>query len=285
VQQIPTRRFALVLLKAALFAFIIEAIGEGLWGVFLALNLSSTPTLPWSIVPEGLVLFLLWRYGGGWGPPARTANVRRIYRRANSVPRGLFLKTFVAGVCSIIALGGWWIVLFRLLPTRPNPLPDFSRYPLTTTVPVLLMAVIAAPVTEEIAFRGYCQSMLERVARPITALLLAAVLFALAHFPQGLEASKLLVYFLTGLVFGTMAYFTDSILPSLIVHVIGDTLFFTLIWPNDAGRTLITVAGPDASFWINLGQAIVFSVFAGLAFLWVYRSSGGASRRVVALGG
>ena len=74
--------FALVLLRAAVVAFLIEIIGEGLWGVFLALNLSTTPALPWAILPEALVLFLLWRYSGGWGPPARTSDLRRVDRRA-----------------------------------------------------------------------------------------------------------------------------------------------------------------------------------------------------------
>jgi membrane protease YdiL (CAAX protease family) len=50
----------------------------------------------------------------------------------------------------------------RLIPTHPNPLPDFSVHLLQTTLPVLLVAVSAAPLTEEIAFRGYCQGMLER---------------------------------------------------------------------------------------------------------------------------
>ena len=74
----------------------------------------------------------------------------------------------------------------RLIPTHPNPLPDFSAHLLQTTLPVLLVAVSAAPLTEEIAFRGYCQGMLERAAHQAAAVLLTALLFALAHFPQGL---------------------------------------------------------------------------------------------------
>jgi hypothetical protein len=87
------------------------------------------------------------------------------------------------------------------------------------------------------------------------------------------------VYLLTGLAFGSIAYLADSILPSLIVHVLGDTLFFTLIWPNDVHRTLIALAGPDASFWLNLAHAIVFSALAVLTFIYASRARGSASRR------
>lgn len=273
MKQVPVLGFAVVLLKAAVIAFIIELIGETLWGVLLALNLVSTPALPWAVVPAALILFLLWRYAGGWGWPTRTAEERRIYRRANPAALSVYLKTFLAGVLSLVALGGWWIVLYRLIPTQPNLLPDFSAYPLTTTVPVLIMSIIAAPVTEEIAFRGYCQGMLERRSGPVTAVFLSSVLFALVHITQGPYVSKLLVYFLVGVMLGTIAYLTNSILPAMIVHSLGDLTFFLLIWPNDAQRTLITVTGPDLSFWISLAQAIVFSALAVLAFLYLRRAT------------
>jgi hypothetical protein len=31
-----------------------------------------------------------------------------------------------------------------------------------------------------------------------------------------------------------MALLTDSIKPGLVVHIVGDLAFFTLVWPNDA---------------------------------------------------
>jgi len=63
------------------------------------------------------------------------------------------------------------------------------------------------------------------------------------------------------------------------VHVLGDTLFFTLIWPNDVHRSLIARARADASFWFNLAQAIEFSVLAVLTFINASRARGSASRR------
>jgi hypothetical protein len=41
----------------------------------------------------------------------------------------LYLWSFAAGFLSVIALAGYWIVLFRLVKMPPNALPDVSTYP------------------------------------------------------------------------------------------------------------------------------------------------------------
>ena len=91
-----------------------------------------------------------------------------------------------------------------------------------------------------------------------------------------------MVYFLTGLALGVVAYLADSILPSLPVHVLGDTYFFTLIWPNDAHRPPISLTGPDASFWLNLAQALVFSALAVATFIYASRARNSVARRPAA---
>jgi membrane protease YdiL (CAAX protease family) len=288
MQKVTLPRLALVVVKAAVIALVIEIIGDTLWGVLAEINFASTPNLPWAVLPSALILYLLWRYTGGWGWPARTADSRRTYRRANRVSVNVYLKALLAGGLSIVALGGWWVVLYRLIPTQPNLVPDLSPYPLTTTIPFLIIAIIAAPLTEEIAFRGYAQGMLERVSKPATAVLISSILFALAHLTQGPYVSKLLVYFLVGAMLGTIAILTNSILPGMIVHSLGDLTFFVLIWPNDASRTLISVTGPDTSFWISLAQAVVFSVLATLAFLYLRNATRAAppnESRAAAAGG
>ena len=48
-------------------------------------NLGTLSDLPWSILPGGLYLWLLWRYIGGWGAPASTVASRERYRRFHSM--------------------------------------------------------------------------------------------------------------------------------------------------------------------------------------------------------
>jgi len=121
-------------------------------------------------------------------------------------------------------------VAFQLVKMPGNALPDFSKYPPLTVALMILMGSLATPFTEEPAFRGYCQVILEREFRGPIAVAISSVLFALAHGPtQGFLWPKLLFYFLVGVVFGTTAYLTNSILPAIPVHIVGLLLFFTLI--------------------------------------------------------
>ena len=67
-----------------------------------------------------------------------------------------------AGGLSIVALVGYWIVLFRLVKVQGNVLPDFSIYPPLTVALVLVMASLVGALAEEAGFRGYFQGTLER---------------------------------------------------------------------------------------------------------------------------
>lgn len=273
MQRITSTRFVSELLKAALLAFLIVAIGQGIWVVVLTLNLKSTPSIPWLILAEGSVLILFWRYAGGWGWPAKTSQRRNVYRRANPVSGNVLFLALIAGILSVVALAGLWIVLYRLIQTNPNPLPDLSAYPPVMVVPAVILASLVSPLFEEVACRGYCQVGLEKVSRHRTAVLLSSIIFAAIHFTQGLEPSKLVFYFLVGVMLGTIALLTNSILPGLIVHAIGDATFFIFIWPHDRDRLLIASTGADRAFWLSLGQMAFFSVLALLAFYRLYRAT------------
>src|SRR5215469_16743021 len=76
---------------------------------------------------------------------------------------------------------------------------------------MLIMACIAAPVAEEVAFRGYCWTILERQFRPTSVVVFSSLLFALANFTQGRVLANLLVYFLVGIWFAGVAYAAKSI--------------------------------------------------------------------------
>jgi hypothetical protein len=87
------------------------------------------------------------------------------------------------------------------------------------------------------------------------------------HGPtQGFFWSKLLFFFVVGVVFGTIAYHTKSIQPALPVHIAGDVLFFVVIWPQEAGRPVVWREGIGAGCWLEVLQLIVFGAAAVLAF-------------------
>jgi membrane protease YdiL (CAAX protease family) len=256
------------LASSALWGFTITILGAGVWATLATVNLASTPGIPWSVPVMAVLLWLMWLYLGGKGWPRSTSRARRFCLRANPVPSSVFAWAQVAGGLSLVALAGYWIVLSQLVKMPGNALPNLSRYPWLTVVLTIGMASLAAPLTEEPGFRGYCQVILERQFRAPTAVILSAILFSLVHGPtQGFLWPKLLVYFLVGVMFGTTAYLANSIVPNIPVHFVGLLIFFTLIWPRDATRGLLAENGGDAWFWIHLAQAAVFTVLAILAYV------------------
>jgi membrane protease YdiL (CAAX protease family) len=222
-----------------------------------------------------LLLWVMWGYLGGKGWPRSTSEARRRYLRANRRSGRTYLWALVAGVLSVIALAGYCIVLFRLAKMPPNVLSDVSSYPRMTVALMILMGSLVSPFIEEAGFRGYFQVALEREFRgALLAVVLSSVVFALAHGPtQGFLWPKLLFYFLVGIAFGATAYLTNSTLPAIPVHFVGQLIFFTLIWPHDAARQPVLESGADNWFWIHVAQAIVFTVLAVLAFQRLARVS------------
>jgi membrane protease YdiL (CAAX protease family) len=264
----------LAVLWSGILGFAIIVFGAGAWAALVAGNLTTSPTIPWAVPTMALILWVMWRYLGGKWWPHGTSETRHRYMRARPVSGEVFGWALLAGVPSIIALAGFWIVMFHLVKMPVNALPDFSKYPLLTVALMITMGSLAAPLTEEPAFRGYCQVILEREFRGPIAVVISSALFALAHGPtQGFLWPKLLFYFLVGIVFGTTAYLTKSILPAIPVHIMGLLVFFTLVWPHDAARGLIWEGGADRWFWIHSAQALIFTALAVGAFFRLARVS------------
>jgi membrane protease YdiL (CAAX protease family) len=250
--------------------FLIIVIGPTLWGVLLSINLNANPAVPWSVPVMAVVLWLSWQYLNGKGGPRSTSDERHIRLRASRVPWKVFIWALLSGVLSIVALTGYWIVMFNLVAMPGNVLPDISKSSPIVIIPVLIIAILVSPLSEEAAFRGYFQVVLERNFAAPAAILISSLFFALEHLTQGFWLPKLFVYYLGGVGFGITAYLTKSILPGIAVHILADLTFFTTVWPFDSTRRLVWQSGPDALFWIHAGQAIVFTILAVLAYRQLY---------------
>jgi membrane protease YdiL (CAAX protease family) len=251
---------------AGLIAFAITAIGQGLWGGLVILNMKTSPGLPWAAPTMLVLLVLLWRYLSGRGWPASTSAKRKTSLNAKPVSAEVMIWSLIAGGLGIVALAGGWIVAFQMIKMPLNVLTNPGDYPLPTMIAFLVLGSLAAPFSEEAAFRGYAQSILQRWYAAPVAIVITSVLFALAHFPQGLSLPKMSLYFGAGVLFGSVAYFARSIWASIPVHIAADLTFFTLVWPHDPARHLIWETGADAWFWIHAAQTVVFLALSVLAF-------------------
>jgi membrane protease YdiL (CAAX protease family) len=257
-------------------ALLLTAGSGAVWSVLLLTNLATTPAIPWAVAVMGALLLAIWLYLGGSGPPARTAAWRRAHRRGHPLPPRVLGWALAAGGLSVIALAGLWTVLFQLVPVTSNRLPNLSSYPPATVALALVMASLVSAVSEEAGFRGYFQVALEGRLPALVAIVLPCLLISPAHgLTQGFVWPVLLFYLLVDLSLGLLAYLANSILPGLVVHAAGLLAFFTLVWPRDAGRRLLSQGGADAWFWLHLVQLVLFAGLAALAFAGLARAARG----------
>ena len=149
-RSIATR--ALSIFGFGLLAFAITTLMGGIWTALLVVNLRSSPAVPWSVPLMAFLLWLMWSYLGGKGWPRNTSDARRRCLRANRRSAGTYLWAIVAGVLAVIALAGYWIVLFRLIKMPPNALPDVSAYPRITVALMILMGSLVSPLMERLGF-------------------------------------------------------------------------------------------------------------------------------------
>jgi hypothetical protein len=88
---------------------------------------------------------------------------------------------------------------------------------------------------------------------------------------QGFVWSTLLFYILVDAAYGVTAFLTRSIYPGIVAHAVGLWVFFRVIWPHDADRSLVSAGGPDAWLLIHLLQAVVFGALAIWSFVRLAR--------------
>lgn len=108
--------------------------------------------------------------------------------------------------------------LVPLSDTLKKIIIETARHPL----PFFFMIVIAAPILEELLFRGVILDGLLKNYEPWKAIGFSAFLFALVHgnLAQGIGA------FVIGLLIGWIYWKTQSIIPGIIVHFLNNLIAF-----------------------------------------------------------
>ena len=107
----------------------------------------------------------------------------------------------------------------------------FRRTPLF----VALIACVFAPVVEELVFRGSVFTSLKAKGHVIWGIILSSVLFGFVHVFSSLLAGDyfdlvyMLVYSGMGLVFGIICHRTDSIVASMLVHLLNNAISLLIL--------------------------------------------------------
>src|SRR5262249_5752171 len=153
----------------------------------------------------------------GW-PQTTQAARRHLLRLRWLSQREWWWWSIAAGLLGVLAL---WLVYAALGGVSHSS--GSSRPTSNLSMPVLLIAItMGAAVTaigEEGGFRGYMQATLESRFAPGTAILITGIAFALAHLSHGAAdvVRNGIFYLAVSFIYGFQAYFTKSILPSLLL--------------------------------------------------------------------
>lgn len=105
-----------------------------------------------------------------------------------------------------------------------TPVPDLALFPTTSyRWSMFIMGGVMSGVVEEVAYRGWMQTGLER-HDPDNAILITSLVFAGSHITHGLPTLLLLGpgFFAASMLYGHLARRTGTILPGIAIHVIGD---------------------------------------------------------------
>jgi membrane protease YdiL (CAAX protease family) len=281
-----------VVVRAVLAGAAVSVAGIIPWVLFVSANQKVLLSVPWAIVPTALYLWMFWRYLRGEGWPRSTAEARRSSLRANALSADVWGMSIFAGMLGLMALLPLVGLMGRLvrMPSEAQSIHAPPGMPFVTVFLLLVMASIVAGVVEEAAFRGYMQGPIERRHGPIVALLLSGSLFGLAHYTHHPDSMFAMMPFYLAVVaiYGGLAYLTNSILPSLVLHAGGDVFSLTRLWAtgqpewqvSSTAPKLIWETGPDAGFW---GYVTALVILGGAA-LWAYVSLAAAVRSARARG-
>lgn len=163
---------------------------------------------------------------------------------------GVFFWSGVAALGTIIPMLG----LQQLIP-----LPDTSKQ----TVSALInnefgytALCIFAPLVEELVFRGaILRTLLKTSSRPVYAIIISALLFALVH----VNPAQMPHAFIVGLLLGWMYLRTGSILPGVAFHWVNNTVVYVwcVLAPYMQDMTLTEIFRGSTR---NAGLAVVFSL-------------------------
>ena len=197
---------------------LIVAAGLLPWTLLAQVNARVRPDLPWAALVTVGYLGLLLAWLDGWGPPGRSAAPRRQRLRMGSAPDA---GGITAGVL-VVSLGLLYVAWIAL--SRMSPVPDLSAYPTTSyRISMFIMGGVTAGVVEEAAFRGYMQTGIEAHDRE-NAIWITSLVFVASHVTQGIGAVLVMGpgLFIASMLYGTLARRTGSILPGMVIHVLGD---------------------------------------------------------------
>jgi len=173
-----------------------------------------------------------------------------------AIPLGIGMSVMID------AIDRWWSLV---IPPNPAYAKEMMESLHTTTsiefVIVALGVALFAPLTEEMLFRGLFQGALESRVSSASAIFWTAAVFSLFHgnLPQ------LLSLVLLSLMLGFVVWRVDSILPSVIIHSVNNSIALATIDCPDGELFHGYLQGHFVA-WQWFGAALALTLVSGFGY-------------------
>ena len=172
---------------------------------------------------------------------AAASNLRpAAFLRLAHAPRPSWVGLGLAvGAAMFLAAGGLLSLTAWLLPASWVEAFDVTRIftgPRERRLVLALVASLAAPFAEEVAFRGYVQGALLTTRRPGAAIAWSALLFAAMH----VDPIRFPAVLLLGILFGWLSWRAGTIWPAVAAHATNNAIGSALVLLGaQEGRTRV----------------------------------------------
>ena len=248
-----------LILRAIILGFVISTIGVMSWSL-----LATLIPVPWSFILMIGVLWVFIKYFSGSWRTERTGAFRKENFRLTGLSSKVWLLSIIAAIMIVLIEQSGLVVTFRLIDF---PADRFSEeYSFLVNVPlwaawlVIVMISAVAGICEEIGFRGYMQVPLEKRYGPLAAISVVSVIFVLAHLHQAWSGPIIIQIFFISVLFGSIAYYSNSLIPGIIAHFIMDICNFSFWWSklgHQFDKIPIGETGVDNHFIIWTGTLLL----------------------------
>lgn len=166
----------------------------------------------------------------------------------NSVPGQLLLIVVLMVISASILISA----LVDLFP-QSEWLNDIMSELAHPNIFVFLNVVIAAPLLEEVLFRGVILEGLLKNYSPAKAIVWSALIFGISHLNPWQATGA----FFLGLLLGWVYYKSNSIIPGIVMHFANNLFgYIILVYSSDATESMSEVVGNDLIYVLILVAAL-----------------------------
>tara|TARA_Y100000768_G_scaffold367879_1_gene331358 strand:- start:35 stop:835 length:801 start_codon:yes stop_codon:yes gene_type:complete len=185
--------------------------------------------------------------------------------RLSPISYQIFLYTILFSLGLIIISDELDRIMQVFIPA-PDYITDLDQLLRPDTIVGFILLFIAvsifAPIGEEILFRGFLQQFLEKHWKDTTkAILVTSLIFSAIHF----NPYWFIQIYLLGIMLGFLTWKTNSVIPSIILHGLNNTMAMLFSFSDSAESSFYTFNGHVAPWIIVFAVIITISGFKGIS--------------------